>query len=304
MEILPAEGAWFRPILGHDPYNKKAVDAAEVVLKSRLDYFEKILSTRTFLVGDRLTAADINACAMLDRGFQYIYDPSYRAAYPNITRFWLTIRNQKIYKDVRGEPEFISEKAKYTPPAKEEKPKQAEKPKEVDLMDEDEKPKEKAKHPLESEPPAKMNMDEWKRTYSNEETKDALVWFWKNVDLTGYSLWRVDYKYNEELGLTFQSSNLCGGFFQRLEASRKFLFGCLCVYGVNNDSVISGAFLVRGQDAQKAFDVAPDWESYDYTKLDGSKTEDKEFVEAAWSWDKPLVIKGKSYDFVDGKVFK
>lgn len=67
----------------------------------------------------------------------------------------------------------------------------------------------------------------------------------------------------------------------------------MSVYGQANDSVIVGAFLVRGQDATPAFEVAPDFESYEFTKLDASKSEDKEFVDDQWAWDKPIVVKGK-----------
>lgn len=95
-----------------------------------------------------------------------------------------------------------------------------------------------------------------------------------------------------------------GGFFNRLEASRKYLFGAMSVYGVNNDSVVQGVFLVRGQEALPAFDVAPDYESYDFTKLDPSKEEDKKFVEDQWAWDKPVEVNGKAYEWADGKVFK
>lgn len=97
---------------------------------------------------------------------------------------------------------------------------------------------------------------------------------------------------------------LPGGFFARLEASRKYLFGAASVYGVANDSVIQGAFLVRGDEALPAFDVAPDWESYEFTKLDPSKPEDRAFVDDQWSWDKPIDVKGKTYEWADGKVFK
>jgi elongation factor 1-gamma len=114
----------------------------------------------------------------------------------------------------------------------------------------------------------------------------------------------VDYKYNDELTMTFMTSNLIGGFFNRLEASRKYLFGCCSVYGVTNDSVIKGAFLVRGQEAIPAFDVAPDYESYEFTKLDPTKEEDKEFVNDQWSWDKSIEANGKKMEWADGKVFK
>lgn len=95
-----------------------------------------------------------------------------------------------------------------------------------------------------------------------------------------------------------------GGFFTRLEASRKFIFGAASVFGVANDSIVKGAFVIRGNDAKAAFDVAPDYESYTFTRLDGSKAEDREFIDSMWSWDKPLVVKGKTYDHADGKVFK
>lgn len=95
-----------------------------------------------------------------------------------------------------------------------------------------------------------------------------------------------------------------GGFFTRLEASRKYIFGCASVYGVKNDSAVQGAFVIRGQEALPAFDVAPDYESYDFTKLDPSKAEDKEFVNDQWSWDKPITVRGKTYEWADGKVFK
>jgi elongation factor 1-gamma len=97
---------------------------------------------------------------------------------------------------------------------------------------------------------------------------------------------------------------LLGGFFNRLEASRKYLFGAASVYGQTNHSIIRGAFLVRGDEALPAFDVAPDYESYEFTKLDPTKSEDKAFVEDQWSWDKSIEVKGKTYEWADGKVFK
>lgn len=97
---------------------------------------------------------------------------------------------------------------------------------------------------------------------------------------------------------------MTGGFFTRLEASRKYIFGAASVYGTANDSIIKGAFVIRGQDATHAFDVAPDFESYSFTKLDHTKKEDREFVDDQWSWDKPIEVAGKTYPWADGKVFK
>lgn len=107
----------------------------------------------------------------------------------------------------------------------------------------------------------------------------------------------MDFKYNTELTQVFMSSNQIGGFFNRLEASRKYLFGSMGVLGTANDSVISGALILRGQEIKPVIEVAPDWESYEYKKLDLDNAEDKAFFEAANAWD--LEINGKKW--ADGK---
>ena len=118
-----------------------------------------------------------------------------------------------------------------------------------------------------------------------------------SFDKEGFSVWRVDFKYNEELTLVFMSSNQIGGFFNRLEASRKYLFGSVGVLGESNASIISGVLILRGQDVKPAVDCAPDWESYEYKKLDLDNEADKKFFESALAWD--LEIDGKAWK--DGK---
>ncbi len=57
-----------------------------------------------------------------------------------------------------------------------------------------------------------MNMDEWKKTYSNEDTESvALPYFWKNFEKENYSIWYCEYKYPKELTMTFMSCNLISG---------------------------------------------------------------------------------------------
>ena len=93
------------------------------------------------------------------------------------------------------------------------------------------------------------------------------------------------------------SSNQIGGFFNRLEASRKYLFGSLGVLGEANSSVISGVFITRGDDIKLSVDCAPDWESYEYRKLDLGNDSDKKYFEDALAWD--LELDGKRW--ADGK---
>lgn len=312
-EVLTGLGGWFRPLIGRDPYNKKNVeDSSKAALKA-ISVVEEHLLHNTYLAGERITLADLFAAGIISRGFQYLFDKKFRAENPNVTRWYATVYNQPIYSAVVDKLSFIDEAIKYTPPKKEPAPKKeaapkaAPKPKAKEVEEEEEEEVEaapKPKHPLELLPKATLPLDEWKRQYSNNDTPDALKWFWEHYNAEEYSLWKLDYKYNDELTQIFMTSNLIGGFFARLEGSRKYIFGCASVYGVKDDSVIQGAFVIRGQEALPAFDVAPDYESYEFTKLDATKAEDREFVNEQWTWEKPIVVGGKEYPWADGKVFK
>jgi elongation factor 1-gamma len=221
-ELLRALGGWFRPLIGRDPYNKKSVEDSKKEAQQILNVLESHLLVHTFLVGERITLADLYMASQISRGFQYVLDKAWREENPNVTRWYETIVNQPIWKAVMEKPVFIDEAVKYTPPKKEPKAAQApaapkpekkkEKAKEVD--EEEEEPRQEApkqKHPLEALPKPTLILDDWKRKYSNEDTRDvALPWFWENYKEDEYSLWRVDYKYNDELTMTFMSNNLIG----------------------------------------------------------------------------------------------
>ncbi|KAE8359304.1 hypothetical protein BDV27DRAFT_136397 [Aspergillus caelatus] len=303
-EVLPRLGAWYRPLLGLDGYNKKNVEEASKAALKNISVLEKHLTANTFLVGERITLADIFAASLLTRAFATVLDKKFRSENPAVTRWFQTIVNQPYFKAVVENPVLVDEVIKYTPPKKEEKPKKEAAPAPA-AEPKPEGEQKKPKHPLEALGKPDFILDDLKRTYSNEDTRPvALPWFWQNFKAEEYSLWKVDYKYNNELKLTFMANNLIGGFHARLEASRKYLFGAQSVYGTNYDCVIRGVFLVRGQEFKPAFDVAPDWESYDFEKLDPSKEEDRKYVDDMWAWDVPVTVDGKEYPWADGHVFK
>ena len=303
-EVLPHFGAWYRPLLGLDGYNKKNVEEASKVALKNISVLEKHLTANTFLVGERITLADIFAASLITRAFATGLDKKFRSENPAVTRWFQTIVNQPYFKAVVENPVLVDEIIKYTPPKKEEKPKKEAAPAAA-AEPKPEGEQKKPKHPLEALGKPDFILDDLKRTYSNEDTRPvALPWFWQNYKAEEYSLWKVDYKYNEELKLTFMANNLIGGFHARLEASRKYLFGAQSVYGTNYNCVIRGVFLVRGQEFKPAFDVAPDWESYDFVKLDPSKEEDRKYVDDMWAWDVPVTVDGKEYPWADGHVFK
>lgn len=303
-------GTW-AGIIGKVPYNKKSSDQSQQDLFACCDIVEQRLYDYTYLVGESLTLADLIVAQSFWRVFCYVMGQDERKKYPNIFKWFNTIINTDILKSEFTDFEYIEKKKEFVPPKKEKKapaPKAEQPKKEAAPKAAAEEPvveEKKPKHPLELLGKPKQAIDEWKRVYSNEETREtAIPWFWKNMyDPEEWSLWKVDYKYNDELTLTFMSNNLVGGFFNRLSASTKYMFGCMVVYGVNNDNGITGFFLVRGQEHEPAFDVAPDWESYAFTKLEPTE-ENKKFINNMLAWDEPVEVDGKKIEIADGKVFK
>ncbi|KAJ8454595.1 hypothetical protein ONZ45_g19245 [Pleurotus djamor] len=297
------------------PYNKPIHVASDERARRALRTLDAHLLQHTFFVGERITLADLTVASIVQRAVTINVDAAARSEFPNLIRHLETIVNQPKLKDIFGPVEYAEKALQYVPPAKEKKepkpapapaPKAEKKPKAKE-DDEEEEPlvpaEPKVKNPLDDLPKSTFNLEDWKRAYSNKDTRGAdgsIEWFYQNFDKEGFSVWRVDFKYNEELTLTFMSSNQITGFYNRLEASRKYLFGSMGVLGSNNNSVISGTLILRGQDVKPVVDVAPDWESYTYTKLDLDNADDKAFFEAALAWD--LEIGDKKW--ADGKNFK
>lgn len=225
-EVLPGISGWFRPCIGRDPFNKKSVEDSKKAALQAVKVLEEHLWVNTFLVGERLSLADLFTAGLISRGFQYFFDKKWRQENPNVTRWYETVYNQPIYSAVAEKLSFIDEAIKEIPPKKEkeEKPKKEQqapkavpkpKAKEVEeAEEEEEKPAPKPKHPLEALPKPNLAIDDWKRKYSNEDTREvALPWFWENFNPEEYSLWKIDYKYNDELTQTFMSSNLISKHF-------------------------------------------------------------------------------------------
>jgi len=313
-ELSSHNRAVFAAIRGFVPWFKPAEVTHREKLAQNLKLVNEHLATRTFLVNERITYADLNLAIFLDATFSSLTGADARAGLPHLIRFYETVINQPAVKKAFKASPMIETSIQYVPPVKEKKepkPQAEAKPKaekkkkeEDDDADEPLVPEEpKAKNPLDDLPKSSFNLEDWKRAYSNMDTRGAggsLEWFYEKFDKEGYSLWRVDFKYNEELTLTFMSSNQIGGFFNRLEASRKYLFGSMGVLGSANNSVISGTFIARGPDIKAVVDAAPDWESYNYERIDLADEKQKAFFEAALAWD--LEIDGKKW--VDGKNFK
>jgi elongation factor 1-gamma len=140
----------------------------------------KVLEDKTFLVGDRMTLADIFVASAVFSAFtgRGHVDKATRAKYGNVARHMETIVKNPKLVEVYGEFEYVESAPQYVAPKKDAKPKaekkvedkpKAEKapkaPKEkkpVEKDDDDEEPlvpeEPKAKNPLDDLPKSEFNL--------------------------------------------------------------------------------------------------------------------------------------------------
>jgi len=322
--LLPCVAQWVWPTMGILAPNKSHVSSAKENLKAAFSFLNGILANQTFMVGERITYADITCALTLRSAYENVLTPEWRAPFPHVNRWFMTIINQPGVKSVIGdvtlcvkEAQFdakkfaeVSGKAKKDKPAKKEQPKKEQQPKKEKKAAPavEEKPKEaKPADPWADVPKFTLDMDAWKRFFSNNGEQESLDHFWTLITpevKEHYSLWYCNYKYADELAMDFMAANLVGGMYQRIEKLRKHAFASCIVGGVTRDLNITGLWFWRGQTL--AFERSPDWqidyEIFDWQKLDWDAPETKELVSAYWKWDESQKFGGKA--FCEGKIYK
>ncbi|CAH8449943.1 unnamed protein product [Dicrocoelium dendriticum] len=317
--ILPAVATWVYPCLGVTQYNKQNTEKAKTNLRSVMAYLNNIFRHTTFLVGDRLSQADITVFTVFHPLFTYVLDEQNRKPYPHLVRWFMTVANQPNVIQVVGEvnlcvkeahfdaqkyaelhPKQDAKKSKHEEKTqKQTKVEKTEKP--LDEMEDEEEPKPKSNNPFASLPEGTFDLEAFKRIYSNEDIETvAIPYFWSHFDPATYSLWYCEYKYPEDLGMIFMSCNLISGMFQRLEKMLKFGFASMCIFGEAKNSTISGVWCWRGTGL--AFELHPDlqvdYESYSWRKLDPDAEETKTLVHDYF------LQKFSDKPFNQGKIFK
>jgi len=308
---LPAS-VWFYPALGYMPFQKAAYEKAKTDLAAGLETLNSTLLTKTYLVGDQITLADITVASALIYPMKLVCDKAYLKPFGNVVRWFNTCVNQPEFKKVVGE--VVLCKKEVTAPGQE--PAKAAKKESGGKKKKDKKeaapapaPAKKKEHPykiMDKESPSKFSMDAWKKTYSNAPTYDAAMEaFWSTFDMDGWSLWYQNYNYNDENKRIFMTSNAVGGFQQRSDEVRKWAFGVMDVLGTEETVLeIKGIWLLRGDTVDHLKNANDDANWYNWTKLAGPglapTDEVKQQVKDFWCSEETL--EGKPIQ--DSKVFK
>ncbi len=77
-------------IAGYVPYNKPVYQSLIDKAVARLSAINVVLQNKTFLVGERISVADITLAAYLSNGFAGHLDAAIRAKIPNVVRHFNT----------------------------------------------------------------------------------------------------------------------------------------------------------------------------------------------------------------------
>ena len=126
-EINPVSVTLVYPCLGILQFNRNSNEQAKDQLKHIFQVLNEYLRTRTYLVGERITLADVTIACDLLHLFQWvghssfealpdcfvlqIIEPAQRDSHPNVTRWFMTLIHQKEFQAVLGADYKLCEKA-------------------------------------------------------------------------------------------------------------------------------------------------------------------------------------------------
>lgn len=98
--ILPAVSGWVVLSLGVSISKdiKANIKVSKEDVLCTVKRLDDILRTKTYLIGERISLADISVFTALLPLYEHVFEPHYRKQYTNLNRWFLTILNQPQVK--------------------------------------------------------------------------------------------------------------------------------------------------------------------------------------------------------------
>ena len=276
------------PIFGWKKYCKESADKANNKVKDFMRTLDAQLKDKEFVLGSKITLADVTLFRELKYFFQLVFPKGLRdKVFPNVAKWFTKLSETEEVKKVYGKILLCNQPLKpyISEEKKEEKKHEVKKPEKIDEK-QDEPPKEKKKvNPLDELPPSKLELETFKRAFLNNKNKeDAMNKFWEIYDPEGYSLWWVEYQnLPTECKILFRTSNSKGMFLQKCDALRRYAFAVHGVYGVEDDYKIRGMWMFRGKEIPQEMKDNDLYEYLTFRRIDINKPEDKQLVHDYWT---------------------
>ena len=299
-EIYTTSRPLVYPIFGWMEHDKDLVNESGKELLNNLKIVDKHLEGKKFLVGDKMTLADVVLVNKIRLIFMMIYPDGLRThQLKNLNDYFASIMETPEAKKAYGRTLLCKQPVRAYIKPKEEKKKEEKKKEEKkkeEKKEEEPKPKPKPKNPLDELPPSKLELESFKRAFlNNKDKEDAMNKFWELYDPEGYSLWWMEYQNLPQEGkVLFRTSNAKGMFLQKLDSFRKYAFAVHGVYGSEGDYKIRGVWMWRGTDIPNEMKEHDNFPYMTVRKLDINKPEDKQMVHDYWT-------KVNETDQVDGR---
>jgi len=102
MELMQPITQLVFPIMGLMSLNKTTQTKATAAINSKLAVLNSHLKTKTFMVGERITLADIVLTCTLLRLYEHVMDEHFGKPFPHVIRWLDTIINQDKVRSVVG----------------------------------------------------------------------------------------------------------------------------------------------------------------------------------------------------------
>lgn len=303
IQLEEATEAWMKPVRvpQQKEYDAKVYNNAKRQIRDTLKVLNKILETRTFLVGHRVSFADIAVATSLAELFSVVLENKFTKAFPNAVRWFRTCVNQPKFKAVLGEIAVVEKEKKAPAPKKQPKKQQQQQQK-----------KKKEKHWTLTLPKTKMILDAVKKLYWSvpPHYENFFPEFWADhFDNEGWSFHTGTWKFNEDNDMFFKTENFFQGFIQRSQACTKFAFGVTIIQGETEDTppVVDGKkgfvcktmWLFRGDKVpeEEMMKQNPSAEYFDWARVDVTNDAGKKKVEEWFRGDTVDGMKVLGRDF-------
>jgi elongation factor 1-gamma len=106
LDLASAVASWVYPALSLVESTPQNVQRAQEDLRKLFHCLDEHLRTRTYLVGERLSLADVSVAADLLLAYQHVADEAFRRPYTNLNRWFTTVVNQNDFARLNGEVKF------------------------------------------------------------------------------------------------------------------------------------------------------------------------------------------------------
>lgn len=120
-EILSALGSWFNPLIGRQRFVQQDVERGRELTLFVMQVLDSHLQAKPepgqgFLVGERLSLADLFVVSIVSGAFRFFLDADWRRAHPACTRWFTSIHGLPIYRNIAGDPALAESEMPMQPP--------------------------------------------------------------------------------------------------------------------------------------------------------------------------------------------